>query len=212
MTIFLEKRRAVIDTCLRLAERGFLAGVGGNLAARIDEHTFAVTPSAADYYSLRPSDICVLALHDLRVIDGHRQPSVESGLHAQLLLKRRDASASIHTHQPLASAVALLAQPIPLHDPELRAALGPRVELVSYAPSGTSLLVHNFKKRLNAGINAYLLRSHGLICSGRSLDDGARNVELVERAAANHLREAIQARRSQLHPLINRLAAGALGA
>ena len=39
-------RRHVVDLCLRLSERGYFAGTGGNLMLRIDKDLVAVTPSA----------------------------------------------------------------------------------------------------------------------------------------------------------------------
>ena len=77
-------RQAVIDACLRLADLGFLAGIGGNVALRTTNNCFAVTPSAADYYALTADDICVLRLDTLEQVAGEMQPSVESGMHAAL--------------------------------------------------------------------------------------------------------------------------------
>jgi L-fuculose-phosphate aldolase len=211
MSVYLKHQRLVLDACLRLADRGFLAGIGGNVAARIDERSFAVTPSAADYYTLQPSDICVLDLRTLDPLEANRQPSVESGLHARLLRERNDAFASVHTHQPIASAVALLNLPIELSDEDARSALGPRVEIVPYAPSGTGFLVRAFGKCLRKNINAYLLRNHGLVCAGSTMEQAIANVERVERAAAALLRRHIEALPAdRIHPSLAALALSAL--
>ena len=63
------ERRHVVDLCLRLSERGYFAGTGGNLMLRIDRALVAVTPSATDYLVMRPEDVCVLRLADLAVVD-----------------------------------------------------------------------------------------------------------------------------------------------
>jgi L-fuculose-phosphate aldolase len=211
MSVYHQHQAAVLDACLRLADRGYLAGIGGNVALRIDEQLFAVTPSAADYYTLQPADICVLQLKTLKIVEANRQPSVESALHARLFRHRADALASVHTHQPIASAVALLNVPIPLKDTVYSEALGPRIEIVSYGPSGTPFLVRALARRLRPDINAYLLRNHGLICAGRSMEQGIANVEHVERAAAAFLRAAIEARSArQSHPSVTALALSAL--
>ena len=44
-----EGRNTLVQTARALAEQGFLAGVGGNLAMRIDADHFVVTPSATDW-------------------------------------------------------------------------------------------------------------------------------------------------------------------
>ena len=105
---FDQARMEIVAACRELADRGYLAGTGGNLAYRIDEEHFAITPSATDYYAMEADDICVLRLDDLTRVEGTRKPSVEHKLHAHLFLLHHDCRASIHTHQPVASAYTLL--------------------------------------------------------------------------------------------------------
>ncbi len=184
-------RREVVAACLRLADMGYLAGIGGNMAVRAGQGCFAVTPSAADYYNLTPEDICILRLDNLEKIAGDMQPSVESGLHAALLNRRPDLNASIHTHQPVASGVALLAVPLPVEDPEARQALGDTIVLTPYAPSGTTWLAKSFAKVLRDDVNGYLLRNHGVVCGGPDLEQAIRNVGYIESESARFLREEI---------------------
>ena len=206
MTLFLDGRRQVVDACLTLADRGYLAGIGGNVAMRLDETHFAVTPSAADYYTMRPEDICVLRLDTLQLIDGALKPSVESGLHAAMLRFHQGAGASVHTHQPLASAVALISRGIPLHAGD---AMGDEVALVGYGPSGTGLLVRALSRRLRPGRLAYLLRNHGVICAASSLDAATASVARIEAAAARLLEDLI-GRRPPSHPDLAKLIGAAL--
>ncbi|MBV8604867.1 MAG: class II aldolase/adducin family protein [Pelomonas sp.] len=186
---FLAERQAVVDVCLRLADAGYLAGTGGNVALRVDAEHFAVTPSAADYYATTPAQIAVLRLDTLAQVAGELPPSVESGLHATLLRARPARPASVHTHQPIASAVALTGRALPLRAAADMADLGPSVEVVPYAPSGTGLLVRALRRRLRPGCHAYLLRNHGLVCSAASLADAARLLGRIETAAAAWLLE-----------------------
>ena len=77
--------------------------------SQLDAERFAVTPSASDYYAMSPADICILRLDTLEQLAGDGKPSVESGLHARMFKARPDCQASLHTHQPIASAFTLLA-------------------------------------------------------------------------------------------------------
>jgi L-fuculose-phosphate aldolase len=187
-----EARQQVLDACLRLAERGFLVATGGNVSLRIGTNLLAVTPSGVDYYSMSPQDICVLRLDTLEVTEGDLKPSIECGLHATLLRFRTDAAAVIHTHQPIASAVALLSVPLSISDVGGRHSLGAVIEVVPYAPSGTWLLIRALKRRLKRDVNAYLLRNHGLICCGATMQEAFANAEAAERVAAHFLRNAIK--------------------
>jgi L-fuculose-phosphate aldolase len=188
-----EARQNVLEACLLLAGKGFLAGTGGNLALRAGQDGFVVTPSGRDYYRLAPSDLCVVRLADLRQVDGPYPPSVEAGLHARAFRLRPDVIASVHTHQPLASAMALLGIPVPVETAADRERLGPQLAAVPYAPSGTGLLVRALGRRIKPGTNAYLLRNHGLVCLGGSLPEAIDHLFRVERICAEHLRRAIQA-------------------
>jgi len=189
---FDQVRREVVRTCLYLADKGFLAGTGGNVACRIDDEHFAVTPSATDYYAMRPEDVCVLRLRDCARVAGERRPSVEHRLHANILRVRRDCAASIHTHQPIASAYTLLARRLEILDEGQRALLGPEAALVGYAPSGTRWLAAKLEKALQPNINAYLLCNHGIVCCGSSLVEAVARVEALETTCAQYFREAIE--------------------
>ncbi|MCB1169000.1 MAG: class II aldolase/adducin family protein [Leptospiraceae bacterium] len=184
-------RDLVVEACHTLSALGYLAGIGGNVALRID-HRMAVTPSAADYFSMKPEDICILDLHSLEALSGQRSPSVESGLHAAFFQNRSDIVASVHTHQPLASAMALLDQFIPLLEQEEVDALGDRVPVVAYGPSGTGMLVRAFRKSVSPSRNGYLLRNHGVICGASTMEGAIQNVRILEKAAARYLESGIR--------------------
>lgn len=162
----LPSRQTVVDLCIHLSRLGHLAGTGGNIALRIDAALIAVTPSATDYLTMSAADVCVLRLADLAQVEGQRTPSVESGLHARVLRARPDVQCSIHTHQPIASAWALLGQPLEVPPGPLQASLGPSIPVVGYAPSGTGWLSAKLGRALRRDTNAYLMFNHGVLCCG----------------------------------------------
>ncbi|SEL86598.1 L-fuculose-phosphate aldolase [Roseateles sp. YR242] len=181
-----DTRQAVVGLCLRLSERGYFAGTGGNLMLRIDPTLVAVTPSATDYLVMQPEDVCLLRLADLSLVDGARPPSVETGLHARVMRARPDVGCTIHTHQPLASACALIGEPLVV-PPALQTMLGTEVPVVGYAPSGTSWLAGKLARAVRPQRQAWLLRNHGVICCGRDSTAALAAVEQLERLACDHL-------------------------
>lgn len=191
---FEQARRAVVATCLELADKGYLAGTGGNVAYRVDNEHFAVTPSATDYYAIGSEDICVLRLDNLKRVAGDRIPSIEHRLHAHVLRFRRDCRASIHTHQPVASAYTLLGRSLEIQHSSQQAVLGQKAAFVSYAPSGTSWLAWKLKRALRPEINAYLMRNHGVVCCGATLGETVTRVEALELACIGYFRNAISNR------------------
>jgi L-fuculose-phosphate aldolase len=191
---FEQARREVVAACRELADKGYLAGTGGNVACRADDGHFMVTPTATDYYAMRPEDICVLRLDNLARVAGDRRPSIERKLHAHVLRVRQDCRASIHTHQPIASAYTLLGRALDIHDPLHRIMLGKKAAFVGYAPSGTGWLASKLRKALRPEINAYLMRNHGVVCCGPTLGETVARTEALESACASFFRDAIGSR------------------
>ena len=202
-------RQRIVELCVELSHRGHLAGTGGNIALRIDAQRIAVTPSATDYLTMTAADVCVLRLSDLAQLEGERAPSVESGLHARVLRARPDVQASIHTHQPVASACALLGRALEVPPGALQRSLGRSIPLVGYAPSGTGWLSFKLARRLRGDTNAYLMFNHGVLCCGASTSAAVQAVEDLETLARAHLTRLIAARAERepsLRPALRRVA------
>ncbi|MBR8203366.1 class II aldolase/adducin family protein [Burkholderia vietnamiensis] len=187
-------RESVVDLCIEMSRRGYFSGTGGNIAVRIDADRFAVTPSATDYFAMTPDDICVLRLTDLERIEGERTPSVESSLHARMLRARPDIQCSIHTHQPVASACALLGKALEVPPGPLRDSLGRRVPVAGYAPSGSGWLSAKVGRQLRSDTQAYLMFNHGVLCCGRTTAAAVQTVENLETLARGYLKQLIESR------------------
>jgi L-ribulose-5-phosphate 4-epimerase len=182
-----EAKQLVVDTCHKLVGKGFLIGTGGNISVRVPgASAFAITPSNYDYLKMAAEDICILD-PELKPIEGSMKPSIESSMHAAIYETRPDANVVIHTHQIYASTFALINQPIPaLYDEQVRF-LGRAVEIVDYAPSGTSFLKKAIVSKLHNHCNAYILKNHGALCLGDSAERAIFNVELLEKCALTYL-------------------------
>jgi L-ribulose-5-phosphate 4-epimerase len=187
MNQILEAKKSVVDICQKLINKGILIGTGGNISVRIPgEKAFAITPSNYDYAKMTPEDICVLKW-DLSVIEGVRKPSVESSMHAAIYENRMDTNCVIHTHQVFASTLALTHTPIPaLYDEQVKF-LGRAVDIIDYAPSGTSFLKKNVAKKLTNHANAYILQNHGALLLGPDPDRTIFNVQLLEKCAGTYI-------------------------
>ena len=180
-------QRQIVELSQHLCHRGFFAATGGNLALRIDAQHIAVTPSATDYFTMRPENVCVLRLKDLAQLSGDRAPSVESGLHAKILRARPDVQCSIHTHQPVASACTLLGEPLDVLDANLWPSLGKHIPMVGYAPSGTNWLAGKFGRAIRWDYNVYLMRNHGVLCCGPDIETTLARLEDLETFCRDYL-------------------------
>lgn len=180
-------KQQVVDTCHSLIERGYLKATEGNISARIQGRSaIAITPSNYDYTKMNVDDICILN-SDLRLIEGGMKPSIESGMHTAVYQYRPDVQYIIHTHQPYASALALINTSIPaLFDEQVRY-LGRSVDIIPYAPSGTGFLKNAVKSKIKNNNNAYILQNHGAIVFGGSMEQTIHNMALLEKCALTYL-------------------------
>ena len=187
MSEYQAHKQEVVNTCHTLLERGYLKATEGNISARISgRNIFAITPSNYDYAKMQVNDICVLDF-DTQSIEGDMKPSIESGMHAAVYQNRADVHCIIHTHQPYASALALIKMPIPaLFDEQVRF-LGRSVDIIPYAPSGTGFLKNAVKAKVKNNNNAFILQNHGVLVFGVTMEQAIHNMALLEKCALTYL-------------------------
>ena len=187
MKDYREYKQQVVTYSQKLVQEGYLSGTGGNISVRIPgENALAITPSNFDYMEMQVDDICIVDF-SLNQIEGEHKPSIESGMHAAVYEGRADVNCVIHTHQVYASALALIDTPIPaLYDEQVRW-LGRSVEIIPYAPSGTSFLKKNIAKMVRNNHNAYILKNHGALSLGPDPERAMHNVFLLEKCALTYV-------------------------
>lgn len=177
----------VLTYSQELVHIGYLKGTGGNLSIRVqEEQALAITPSNQDYLAISQDDICVYDFDKMK-LEGDLKPSIEMGMHIGIYQNRSDVACVIHTHQVYASALALINMPIPSLFDEQVFFLGPEVEIVPYAPSGTQSLVDNIVEVVGNGHNAYILQNHGVLIFGPDPKRAVHNMLLLEKCALAYL-------------------------
>lgn len=187
MGSFDSEKKLIVDTAHELVRKGFLMATGGNLSLRVKgRNAFAVTPSNYDYMKMMPEDVCILDF-DLKMLEGHLKPSVESAMHGAVYQVRGDVNAIIHTHQVYTSALTLIKSPIPALFDEQARFLGRSVEIIPYAPSGTGMLKNTVAKHVRNQNNAFMMQNHGALVFGHDMERAVHNVEILEKCAMAYL-------------------------
>jgi len=180
-------KKQIVDTAQALVRKGYLMATGGNLSLRIPgQNAFAITPSNYDYFKMTPEDVCLLDF-ELREIEGHLKPSVESGMHGAVYQIRPDVNAIVHTHQAYVSALTLIKAPIPALFDEQARFLGRGVDIIPYAPSGTGWLRNTVAKHVKNHNNAFMMQNHGALVFGHDMERAVHNVEILEKCALAYL-------------------------
>ena len=180
-------KEQVLRMSQKLSEQGYFgtrSGSAGNVSMLVDdEDAVVVTPTRLPYDTMTAADICVVDF-DLKPIEGKLKPSIEAPMHVKAYKVRPDVSAVIHTHQRGASAVSLIAEPIPPLFDEVALTIGPIVDLIPYALSGTRELHDMVADKLVNRCHCYVMQNHGALCVGPDLERTFTFVELLEKISS----------------------------
>jgi L-fuculose-phosphate aldolase len=178
-----EERRQVAEACRRLAAEGLVLGTAGNVSARSGERV-AITPTGAALAELRPDQVTVVDLAG-EVVDGELAPTSEIALHLGVY-ERFDAGAVVHTHSPMATAIACVLDELPcVHYGMLM--LGGAVPVAPYATFGTPELAESVLTALE-GRTAALMANHGAITHAADLAAAVELALLLEWACTVYWR------------------------
>jgi L-fuculose-phosphate aldolase len=129
----------VLAAAKELLEKGLVEGTSGNISARQEDGTIAVTPSSLDYREMELEDIVIIN-PDGDVVSGTRAPTSEKKLHLACLAAFDDIAVVIHSHAVYATMFAVAQQPIPSCIDEFTVYLGGEVRCTEYAVSGSDEL------------------------------------------------------------------------
>lgn len=180
------EREAVAAASRRLAAAGLVLGTAGNVSARAGDRV-AITPTGARLSELDADDVTVVDLAG-NVVDGALAPTSEADLHLGVY-DRFGAGAVVHTHSPMATALAcVLVGEVPcVHYGML--ALGGPVRVAPYATFGTPELAAGVLDALE-GRGAALMANHGAVTHGTDLAGAVELTLLLEWACEVYWRAA----------------------
>lgn len=174
-----EIREQVCAMGRKLVEAKLLVGTWGNISARIDDKTMAITPSGRDYLELKAEDIVIVNLGD-GSYEGLK-PSGEKNLHMAIYNQRKEINGVIHTHSDNSSTVAAARREVPAILDDLAQIIGPSIRCADYALPTTKKMTKTTMKALK-GRNAALLANHGAVCLGRDMDEAYTCCQVLEKA------------------------------
>ena len=179
-------RRELSEYAKRSFDRGLVCGTGGNLSVRIPgTETILVTPTNISLADVNPEEN-ILVDFEGRVVDSPMglMPSKETSFHLSAYRIRPDVKALAHLHPPYATAYANKGEPLPLRTvsarvtleyvPTIECALPGSTELCDYVSAG----LQGFP-----GVQALLMREHGILTLGQDLKAVFYLADFVEETA-----------------------------
>lgn len=160
----------VYDCVIKAQDAGLVRLSAGNISARTKDGNVAITPSGIKYTDLEINEISIVDI-DGTLLDGPK-PSSETPMHTAILRDMPDVQAVFHSHSPYAISFAMVGKDVPLVNMELLVCGAP-IPVTPWACPGSiesgGVVVEIFKQR--PGLKVVLLRKHGLVAIGKSLDD-----------------------------------------
>jgi L-fuculose-phosphate aldolase len=171
-------RIAVADTSRSLADHGLLVGTAGNVSLLFDGPTgpeVAITATGIHLATAQPEQVSVVDLDGV-LLDGDLAPTSELELHLNALRER--GGAVVHTHSPMATAVSLVVDELPVvHYQQLL--LGGAVRVAPFQVFGSPELARAVDDALT-GKQAAILANHGTVALGSDLAQAQENALLLE--------------------------------
>ncbi|NOY88287.1 MAG: class II aldolase/adducin family protein [FCB group bacterium] len=177
----LMKAKKILAVGSSLYLKGMLVGSEGNISTRLDEEHILITPSGLNKGSLKSEDLVVVDKNGKQV-KGNHKPSSEIAMHLFIYQNRPEINACVHSHAPYATAFAVAGRELPDNLlPEIVLFIG-RIPLTAYASPGTKVVADTLKPYISDN-NAFLLRNHGLVTVGKTLQEAYDRHEIVEHYA-----------------------------
>lgn len=156
-----EKVEEFLNVCRILSGRRFVTSHGGNLAYKLEEDVYLITPTRRYKNILVPEDLVFINLKG-EMLEGEREPTGEMPMYLNLFQARPDIISAIHCHPLYTNAFTIMKgtnwMMRPIY-PELIIEAGP-IPVVPYGEPLSQALADNFKPFLQK-YNSFLMENHG---------------------------------------------------
>ena len=164
-----EKERQELIDCAREMERhGLVTLSGGNVSMRTEEGNFLVTPSAMGYDTMVPEDI-VLVDAEGNTVEGNRRPTSDLKAILYIFAKMPQVNVVLHTHQPQAVAVSLIADRLPVISTTMVDELHAEVQVAPFTISSDEGMGVSTVEYAGKSL-AVILKQHGIMAYGKSIE------------------------------------------
>jgi L-ribulose-5-phosphate 4-epimerase len=167
--LYQDEREQLLETVQFAYNVDLIRMSAGNISTRTADGNVAITPSGIKYHSMNAEDISIVDL-ECNLLEGPK-PSSEIPMHTAIYQNISRAISICHTHSIYGMVFAMLQEDIPLMNVELMGCGAP-IPVAPWASPGTAkageVTVNIFQARPE--LSVILLRQHGLVAIGNSLD------------------------------------------
>lgn len=163
--------------------RGIVHGTAGNFSIRDRASGLvAISPSGMPYPTVTVDDIVIVDLN-AKVIEGNRKPSSETPMHTMVMQAFPHIDAIVHTHSHYSTVVGTIRDYLPPILTEVCCVVGERVPVSRYGLTGKPDIGLSVIESMDNDSKAVLMKNHGLIAFGSTIDEAMLISEIVEESA-----------------------------
>ncbi|MBL8049708.1 MAG: class II aldolase/adducin family protein [Anaerolineales bacterium] len=178
-----EFRNALVECGRLMYQRKLITSTDGNFSIRLQNGNILITPAGIAKGRMNPDDMLILNLNgDVISSRPDRKPSSETDMHLEVYKQRENIHAVIHAHPVFATTITVANLEFP-NDvlPEVMVTLG-SVPIAEYATPSSHEDAEVIRPFLKTH-NAILLRQHGSLTYGKTLEEALIHLERIEHAA-----------------------------
>ncbi|BBU30347.1 class II aldolase [Burkholderia sp. THE68] len=180
-------RQKLALTCRILFDGGHDSGLAGQITARAPEsETFYTQPFGHGFDEITASNLLQVN-EDLRTLDGKGMPNPANRFHTWIYRARPDVNCIIHTHPRFVSSLSTLEVPLIVSHMDMC----PLYEDCAFLEKWPGVPVGNEEGEIISGAlgdkRAILLSHHGMLVTGKSVEEACVLALLMERAAQMQL-------------------------
>jgi L-ribulose-5-phosphate 4-epimerase len=183
----MDTRTKVARACNILAMEGHMDTIYGHVSARIEGTTHVwMKPHTLGLEEVRPHEVITIDF-DGNKLAGELPRHAEFPIHTEIYRQRPDVQCVVHTHPPYATAFSAVDEPLrPVnHEGTLLAPTLPRfvqtTDLIVTPALGRAVA------ETLAGYSALLLKNHGIVVVGKSVEEACITAIVLEKAARMQL-------------------------
>lgn len=181
-----EQKRNLIRICHSIHSKGMVSGSGGNVSIMV-EGGILITASGVSLESAAEENI--VFVDSLERFSGPFRPSKETALHLRCYTARPDIMAVVHVHSVYSVALSCMRDIqdsciVPAYTPGYGIRVG-KLPVIPYYCPGSEELATAVSSYI-AKRDSVLLRNHGLVAVGKTLDEALNLAEEIEENAKIH--------------------------
>lgn len=175
-----EIKKEICEVGKKIYRNHFVAANDGNITVKVNDNEFYCTPTGVSKGDMTPDMICKVDAKGNK-LEGREdcRPSSEVKMHMRVFQERPDVNAVVHAHPPIATAHAVCNIPLDSYImPEAVIFLG-TVPICEYGTPSTNEIPDSLMPYLQDH-DAFLLKNHGALALGNTLNKAYFNMESTE--------------------------------